>query len=161
MARRAHAHRSQDTYGGKSHIEQPLGHDFHQCLWPDPIHGAPENCVPRSWLLTFTDGSDEVTAQCYLHTSDYAQQGWCSKFDRVIKLLSLQDVWKRLALWGIMERPYFLRRCRSTLTLLSDWGRVAGPSAQNCRIGCALMDREDVLPSARPSATQKEASLNL
>ncbi len=48
--------------------------------------GAAENCVPRSWLLTFTDSSDEVTAQCYLHTSDYAPQGWYSKFDRVIKL---------------------------------------------------------------------------
>ena len=48
--------------------------------------GAAENCVPRSWLLTFTDSSDEMTAQCYLHTSDYAPQGWYSKFDRVIKL---------------------------------------------------------------------------
>lgn len=47
---------------------------------------AAENCVPRSWLLTFTDSSDEVTAQCYLHTSDYAPQGWYPKFDRVIKL---------------------------------------------------------------------------
>ena len=48
--------------------------------------GAQENCAPRSWLLTFADGSDEFTTQCYLHTSDYAPQGWYPKFDRVIKL---------------------------------------------------------------------------
>ncbi len=48
--------------------------------------GEPENCVPRSWLLTFTDGSNEVTARCYLHSGDYAPQGWYPKLDRVIKL---------------------------------------------------------------------------
>jgi hypothetical protein len=37
-------------------------------------------------LLTFTSGSDEVKAQCYLHTRDYAPQGWYPRFDRVIKL---------------------------------------------------------------------------
>jgi hypothetical protein len=28
-----------------------------------------------SRLLTFTEGSDEVQVQCYLHTSIYAPQG--------------------------------------------------------------------------------------
>jgi hypothetical protein len=42
-------------------------------------HGTPENQVPRSWLLTFTDGSDEVRAQCYLHGDNYAPQGWYDK----------------------------------------------------------------------------------
>jgi hypothetical protein len=49
-------------------------------------HGPLGINVPRSWLLTFTDGSDEVSARCYLHTSDYAPQGWYPKFDKVIKL---------------------------------------------------------------------------
>ena len=48
--------------------------------------GEPENCVPRSWLLTFTDSSDEVSARCYLHGNEYAPQGWYAKVDRVIKL---------------------------------------------------------------------------
>jgi hypothetical protein len=84
----AHTHTSpDDTYGGKSHIERRWGATF--------INAAaltrywvvdPENGVPRSWLLTFTDGSDEVTARCYLHGNDYAPQGWYTKVDRVIKL---------------------------------------------------------------------------
>ena len=75
-----------DTYGGKSHIERHWGTTFINVAGLTKYMGAAENCVPRSWLLTFTDSSDEVTAQCYLHTSDYAPQGWYSKFDRVIKL---------------------------------------------------------------------------
>lgn len=75
-----------DTYGGRSHIEQRSGTTFINVAGLTKYMGAPENCVPRSWLLTFTDGRDEVTAQCYLHTSDYAPQGWFSKFDRVVKL---------------------------------------------------------------------------
>jgi hypothetical protein len=42
--------------------------------------------VPRSWLLTFTEGSDEVQAQCYLHGDSYAPQGWYDKVARTIKL---------------------------------------------------------------------------
>jgi len=50
------------------------------------LHGQLQNCVPRSWLLTFTEGNDEVSTRCYLHRNDYAPQGWFPKFDRVIKL---------------------------------------------------------------------------
>jgi hypothetical protein len=83
----AHTHTApDDTYGGKSHIERRWGTTFINVAGLTKYMGAAENCVPRSWLLTFTDSSDEVTAQCYLHTSDYAPQGWYSKFDRVIKL---------------------------------------------------------------------------
>jgi hypothetical protein len=52
-------------------------------------HGKPEeiqNRVPRSWLLTFTDGSDVVTARCYLHGNEFAAQGWYDKSERTIKL---------------------------------------------------------------------------
>jgi hypothetical protein len=83
----AHTHTApDDTYGGKSHIERRWGTTFINVAGLTRYMGAPENCVPRSWLLTFSEGSDEVTAQCYLHTSGYAPQGWYPKFDRVIKL---------------------------------------------------------------------------
>jgi hypothetical protein len=83
----AHTHTApNDTYGGKSHIEHRWGTTFVNVAGLTRYMGTPENCVPRSWLLTFTDGSNEVTAQCYLHSSDYAPQGWFSKFDRVLKL---------------------------------------------------------------------------
>lgn len=75
-----------DTYGGKSHIERRWNTTFVNVAELTKYMGALENCIPRSWLLTFTDGSDDVAAQCYLHTSDYAPQGWFTKFDRVIKL---------------------------------------------------------------------------
>jgi hypothetical protein len=39
-----------------------------------------------SWLLTFTDRSDEVKAQCYLHADNFAPQGWYDKAGRTIKL---------------------------------------------------------------------------
>ena len=83
----AHTHTApDDTYGGKSHIERRWGTTFINAAGLTLYHTAPENSVPRSWLLTFTDGSDEVSAHCYLHRSDFAPQGWYPKFDRVIKL---------------------------------------------------------------------------
>jgi hypothetical protein len=83
----AHTHTApDDTYGGKSHIERRWGTTFINVAGLTRYMGRPENCAPRSWLLTFTSGSDEVKAQCYLHTSDYAPQGWYPRFDRVIKL---------------------------------------------------------------------------
>jgi hypothetical protein len=83
----AHTHTApDDTYGGKSHIERRWGTTFINVAGLTKYMGTPENCVPRSWLLTFTDTSEEVTAQCYAHTSDHVPQGWYPKFDRVIKL---------------------------------------------------------------------------
>jgi hypothetical protein len=83
----AHTHTNpEDTYGGKSHIERRWGTTFINVAELTRHMGAPENLVPRSWLLTFTDGSDKVSARCYLHSNDYAPQGWYPKADRVIKL---------------------------------------------------------------------------
>ena len=83
----AHTHTNpEDTYGGKSHIERRWGTTFINVAELTRYMGEPENLVPRSWLLTFTDGSDEVSARCYLHSNDYAPQGWYPKADRVIKL---------------------------------------------------------------------------
>ena len=83
----AHTHTTpDDTYGGKSHIEQRWGTTFVNVAELTRYHGTPENQVPRSWLLTFTEGSDEVTARCYLHGDEFAPQGWYDKVGRVIKL---------------------------------------------------------------------------
>jgi hypothetical protein len=86
----AHTHTNpDDTYGGKSHIERRWNTTFMNVAGLTRYHGRPddlENRVPRSWLLTFTDGSDEVTARCYLHGNEFAPQGWYTKGDRAIKL---------------------------------------------------------------------------
>jgi hypothetical protein len=82
----AHTHTApDDTYGGKSHIERLWGTTFMNVAGLTRYMGSAENCIPRSWLLTFSNGSDQATAQCFLHSSDYAPQGWYNKFDRVIK----------------------------------------------------------------------------
>jgi len=86
----AHTHTNpDDDFGGKSHIEQRWGTTFVNVAGLTRYHGSPETLqsrVPRSWLLTFTDGSNEVTARCYLHGNEFAPQGWYVKSDRVIKL---------------------------------------------------------------------------
>src|SRR4029078_6798557 len=83
----AHTHtKPDDTYGGKSHIEKKWSTTFVNAAELTAFHGVRENQVPRSWLFTFTDGSDEVTARCYLHSDAYAPQGWYDKVGRTIKL---------------------------------------------------------------------------
>jgi hypothetical protein len=64
-----------DTYGGKSHIESKWGVHFINVSALSKYHGRTN--VPMSRLLTFS--GDRVTIQCYLHTSDYAPQGWYPK----------------------------------------------------------------------------------
>jgi hypothetical protein len=83
----AHTHTNpDDTFGGKSHVESRWGTTFINVAGLTKYHGEPENCIPRSWLLTFTQGRDEVTAKCYLHDDGFAPRGWYPKTDRVIKL---------------------------------------------------------------------------
>jgi hypothetical protein len=83
----AHTHTTpDDTYGGKSHIEKRGSTTFINVSGLTQYHGPLENQVSRSWLLTFTEGSDEVKAQCYLHADSYAPQGWYDKVGRTIKL---------------------------------------------------------------------------
>ena len=83
----AHTHTNpDDTYGDKSHIERRWGTTFINVAGLTRYHGAPANGVPRSWLLTFTDGIDEVSAQCYLHGNEFAPQGFYPKVERLIKL---------------------------------------------------------------------------
>ena len=82
-----HTHTSpDDTYGGKSHVEQRWGTTFVNVAALTKFHTAPGTGFPRSWLLTFTAGSDEASLRCYLHGNEYAPIGWYAPFDRVIKL---------------------------------------------------------------------------
>jgi hypothetical protein len=84
----AHTHTApEDTFGNKSHVEKRWGTTFINVSGLTRYHGRlPYNQVPRSWLITFTEGSDEATARCYLHGSEYAPQGFFPKLDHVIKL---------------------------------------------------------------------------
>jgi len=84
----AHTHTDpDDTFGGKSHIERRWSTTFinvaHLTRYHPPVL---ERRVPRSWRLTFTEGSAEVRAQCYLHENEYAPQGWYTRVERVIPL---------------------------------------------------------------------------
>lgn len=36
--------------------------------------------------FTFTEGSNEVLVECYLHTSDHAPQGWYAVAERTLPL---------------------------------------------------------------------------
>ena len=78
-----HAH-PDDRKGGRSHIESKWGASFINVAALSRHHGRTN--VPMSRLLTFTDGSDEVKVQCYVHTSQYAPQGWYAPAERVIRL---------------------------------------------------------------------------
>jgi hypothetical protein len=75
-----------DTYGGKSHVETRYGTTFINAAALNKFQTRPGTGMPRSWLLTFTEGSDIATARCYLHGNEFAPQGWYPKLDRKIKL---------------------------------------------------------------------------
>jgi hypothetical protein len=73
-----------DTYGGKSRTETRWGTHFLNVASLSRYHG--HTCVPQSRLLTFTEGSDRVRVQCYMHTGDFLPQGWYAKAERVLTL---------------------------------------------------------------------------
>ncbi len=74
-----------DTHGGKSHIEKKWGAYFLNVSALSKYHIL-QTTTPMSRLLTFADGSDEVQVQCYLHTSQFARQGWYDTARRTLKL---------------------------------------------------------------------------
>src|SRR5205823_2431016 len=75
-----------DTYGGKSHVERRWGTTFINVAGLTRYHGPRENNVPRSWLLTFTEGSKDVSARCFLHGDEYAPRSWYDKVSQIIAL---------------------------------------------------------------------------
>jgi len=74
-----------DVVNGRSHVERKWGVNFINVAGLTRYHG-PVHSIPLSRLLTFTDRSDKVRVQCYLHTPEFAGQGWYNKAERTIKL---------------------------------------------------------------------------
>jgi len=72
-----------DKLNGRTHLERKWDANFLNCCALTRYHAGRS---PMSRLLTFTEGSDAVRVQLYLHTSDFAPQGWCDKFERTIRL---------------------------------------------------------------------------
>jgi hypothetical protein len=78
-----HSH-PDDDHGGRTHVERKWGTNFVNCCALSRHHGRKN--VPMSRLFTFTEGSDQVRVQCYLHTSHYAPEGWYAKAERTLQL---------------------------------------------------------------------------
>lgn len=74
-----------DRTGGRSHIEKKWGTHFMNCSALSKHHGGVTG-IAMSRLMTFTEGSDEVLIQCYLHTSDFAPQGWYAPAERRVRM---------------------------------------------------------------------------
>ncbi len=83
-----HTHAHPDAAaGGKGHIETRWGTHFinvaaltrhHICRqYPNP---------PKSRLLTFTDGGDELRVRCYMHTDEFLPRGWYAPAERRLRL---------------------------------------------------------------------------
>lgn len=82
-----HPKNPDDMHGGKSLIATKWGVNFANIsALTAHHHNAGFEATPMSRLFTFTDGSDEVRVQCYLHTTDYAPIGWYAKAERTLKL---------------------------------------------------------------------------
>ncbi len=82
----AHTHTNpDDTYGGRSHIERKWDTTFVNCASASKYH-AGRTTMPMSRLITFTEGSDQVSIRCYLHTSDHAPQGWYAPAERSVQV---------------------------------------------------------------------------
>jgi hypothetical protein len=74
-----------DRKGGRSHLERKWDVNFLNCCSLSKFH-AHKTTIALSRLMTFTEGSDEVLIQCYLHASNYAPQGWYAPAERRAKL---------------------------------------------------------------------------
>lgn len=74
-----------DEFGGRSHIEKKWGVQFLNTAGLTRHHGHGHS-MPMSRLLTFTCGSRNIRARCYMHTSEYKPQGWYERKDRILTL---------------------------------------------------------------------------
>ncbi len=72
-----------DRYGGRSHIERKWGVGFVNCSAITRHHAGK---APMSRLLSFEEDSSEVRVQCYLHTGEFAPEGWWEPGERRLPL---------------------------------------------------------------------------
>lgn len=77
-----HAH-PDDRFGGRGHVERKWGVGFVNCAAITRHHAGR---TPKSRLFTFTPGSAQVRVQCYLHTSEFAPEGWWEPGERALPL---------------------------------------------------------------------------
>lgn len=82
----AHTHLSpaRET-GGRKYLEQKWGVNFINVAALSRYHN-PLIVPPSSRLLTFTEGSDQVRVQYYLHTNDFYYQGWYEQAETMITI---------------------------------------------------------------------------
>jgi hypothetical protein len=73
-----------DACGGKTHVELKWGTWFINASCLSRYHGSCN--VPKSRLLTFTEGSPEVRVRCYMHTDEFLPQGWYEEAERLLTL---------------------------------------------------------------------------
>ena len=83
-----HTHAHPDALdGGKSHVETRWGTHFINAAALTRYHVNPlRPNPPKSRLLTFTEGSNEVRVQCYMHTNEFLPQGWYESAERQLAL---------------------------------------------------------------------------
>jgi len=83
-----HTHAHPDaTDGGKSHVETRWAAHFLNVGALSRHHVNPQHPnPPKSRLLTFTEGREEVRVQCYMHTGEFLPQGWYGKAERTLTL---------------------------------------------------------------------------
>ena len=75
-----------DTCGGKSHVETKWGGAHFINAASLTRYHAGRTAVPKSRLLTFTEGSPEVRVRCYMHTAEFLPQGWYDNAERALTL---------------------------------------------------------------------------
>ena len=82
----AHTHLSPGrTTGGRGSLEENWGVTFINAAALSKYHN-PLIVPPSSRLLTFTEGSDQMKVQYYLHTRDYHFQGWYAPEEKIVEL---------------------------------------------------------------------------
>jgi len=82
----AHTHlRPERETGGRRFLEHKWGVYFINAAALSRYHN-PLVVPPSSRLLTFTDGSDQVRVQFYLHSNDYYYQGWYEPAETTLTL---------------------------------------------------------------------------
>ncbi len=74
-----------DRTGGRSHVERKWDVNFVNVAALAKYH-AWKTTIALSRLLTFEEGSRGASVKCYMHTSDYAPQGWYDRAERTITL---------------------------------------------------------------------------
>lgn len=84
----AHTHTVPDAVlAGRSLVERKWDVTFANVSALTKYHvGKLQRNAPMSRLMTLEPGSDELLLQCYLHTNDYAPQGWFAPVEKRIPL---------------------------------------------------------------------------